>query len=163
MKRLILMRHAKSDWSGGQGDDHGRQLNARGRKNAGAMGDWMRSQDLMPDQIICSSAARTRETLERLDLPSETPVEFTRNLYLATHSDILKVLQSAEGRTVLMLGHNPGISIAAAELLAACPGHAEFDNYPTCATLVADFDVEDWREAGWGKGNARHFVVPRDL
>ena len=162
MKRLILMRHAKSDWSGG-GQDHDRPLNARGRDAAAAMGDWLRAQDLLPDAVLSSSSQRTRETCAGLALPEDTAVTFTRDLYLATHDDMLRVLRGASGDTVLMLGHNPGIGICAAELLATPPDHPEFDRYPTCATLVADFDIDDWSQADWGQANARHFIVPREL
>uniref|UniRef100_UPI0035189862 SixA phosphatase family protein n=1 Tax=Nioella sp. TaxID=1912091 RepID=UPI0035189862 len=65
MKRLILMRHAKSDWSLGQ-PDAARPLNARGQRSAEAMGDWLREKGYLPDQILCSSAQRTRETLDLL-------------------------------------------------------------------------------------------------
>jgi phosphohistidine phosphatase len=64
---------------------------------------------------------------------------------------------------VLVLGHNPGIAICAAELTATPPDHPRFDSYPTGATLVTDIDITDWAQADWGKANARHFTVPRDL
>ncbi|MEW9919803.1 histidine phosphatase family protein [Marimonas sp. MJW-29] len=162
MKRLILMRHAKSDWSG-SGQDHDRPLNPRGRRSAGAMGDWLREQGLLPDEVLSSSSMRTRETLVRLNLPEETPTTFTRDLYLAPHHDILRTLRRATGKTVLMLGHNPGIGWFAREIVAHAPDHPQFDQYPTCATLVAEFDIDDWRDADWGKADARHFVVPREL
>ena len=162
MKTLIYMRHAKSDWSGGQ-NDHDRPLNPRGRKSAAKLGDWLRAHDLIPDQVLSSSSMRTRETCARLDLPEETDITFTRDLYLATHHDILKTLRTATSDTVLMLGHNPGSGIFASEIVAAPPDHPQFSRYPTCATLVAEFDIADWRDADWGNANARHFIVPRDL
>lgn len=163
MKRLILMRHAKSDWSGGAGSDHERPLNARGREAARALGAWMQTQDVVPDQVLCSSAERTGETLLRLGLPEGVNTSFTRGLYLATHQEILQALRAATGETVLMIGHNPGIGIAAAEILSTPPEHPKFGQYPTGATLVADFESASWQEADWGTANARHFVVPRDL
>lgn len=162
MKRLILMRHAKSDWSSG-GADHDRPLNPRGQQAAEALGAWLRRLDLIPDEILCSSAERTGETLLRLGLPKEVPTRFTRALYLATHHEILQEVQQASGDIVLVIGHNPGISIMAAEILGARPDHPRFDAYPTGATLVADLDIGAWQDADWGKANARHFVVPRDL
>lgn len=162
MKRLILMRHAKSDWSSG-GADHDRPLNARGRTSAEALGDWLRTQALVPDEVLCSTATRTGETLHRLGLPEGIDTRFTRDLYLAAHTDILRALQQATGDCVLVVGHNPGISIVAAHIVGAAPDHPRFDDYPTGATLVADFDITDWQDAGWGQANARHFVVPRDL
>ena len=163
MKRLILMRHAKSDWSGGPSSDHDRPLNPRGRKASTALGDWLRAQDIIPDQVLCSSAMRTRETYVRLALPAQLPVEETRALYLASADHMLDAVKQASGNCVLVIGHNPGIGMAAEAILAALPEHAQFMQYPTGATLVADFDIANWSDAGWGNANARHFVVPRDL
>ena len=122
-----------------------------------------RAQDLHPDQVLCSSAERTGETYLRLQLDDGADVHFTRALYLATHHEIMGVLRKGTGDTVLMLGHNPGASIMAAEILSEQPEHPKFDQFPSGATLVADFDITDWEDADWGKAIARHFVVPRDL
>ena len=162
MKRVILMRHAKSDWSSG-GADHDRPLNARGRDGACALGEWLRDTDILPDEVLCSSAERAGETMLRLRLPEGIPTTFTKDLYLATHHQILNVLHRAKGDTILMVGHNPGMSIIASEIVKARPDHPKFDAFPTGATLVAEFDITDWADAGWGKANARHFTVPRDL
>ena len=163
MKRLILMRHAKSDWSGGPSSDHNRPLNPRGRKAAAALGDWLRDQELIPDQVLSSSAMRTKETCLRLALPKDTPQKFHKPLYLANADVILTHLKSADGDVILMVGHNPGIGMMAKGVLNNLPDHPQFMQYPTGATLVADFDIADWAQAGWGIANARHFIVPREL
>jgi len=163
MKRLILMRHAKSDWSSGAVSDHDRPLNARGRRAATGLGDWMRAQGLRPDQVLCSSAERTGETYLRLALGGDVAVHFSRALYLATADEILHALRGASGDTVLMLGHNPGIGVAAGAVLTEQPQHPKFAQYPSGATLVADFEITRWCDADWGKAAARHFVVPREL
>jgi phosphohistidine phosphatase len=163
MKRLILMRHAKSDWSAKGASDHDRILNARGRDSATALGDWLRSKGYVPDEVRCSSAARTGETLQRLALPETTEVHFTRALYLAEAEDMLPELKKATGDVVLMLGHNPGIADFASRLLRDPPYDDNFQLYPTGATLVADFDVKDWSDVAWESGEMRVLVVPRDL
>ena len=163
MKRLILMRHAKSDWSGGQSNDHDRPLNPRGRKASAALGNWLRQNDLIPDHVLCSTSIRTQETLLRLDLSDTMRVQLLRPLYLASAQTLLAMLQTAKGNCVLMLGHNPGIGLAAEQLVRRPPPDEQFHQYPTGATLVADFDIAQWSEASWGNAIAQHFVVPREL
>lgn len=161
MKRLILMRHAKSDWSVGM-PDHARPLNARGQKSAAALGDWLRAQGLLPDQVLCSSSARTRETLNLLNL-GDVPTRFEDRLYLAGPGTLLKSLQGASGETVLMLAHNPGIGEFANGVVQRGPDHPKFAAYPTGATLVADFDADDWSAIRMGTARCHAFIVPREL
>jgi len=163
MRRLILMRHAKSDWSQQGRSDHDRTLNARGKRSALALGDWLRRNGYMPDEILCSSATRTRETLAGLDLPSAIPTSFSRALYLTEAEDMLEILQAAQGQCVLMIGHNNGISDLAQRLVIDPPDHARFADYPTGATLVVEFDTGPWNDIGWHTGQPIDFVVPRDL
>ena len=163
MKRLILMRHAKSDWSTGAVNDHDRPLNARGRNAATKLGDWLRQHLMIPDQVLCSSAVRTRETLARLDLPVDVPLRHDPNLYLAEPQIILATLRTATGDSILMIGHNPGIAMMAEGILTTLPDHPSFAAYPTGATLVAEWDIDNWSDADWGQATARHFVVPRAL
>lgn len=163
MRQVILMRHAKSDWSSGASSDHNRPLNARGRTASEALGDWLRAQDMLPDQVLCSSAMRTRETCLRLALPQDIDYEESKDLYLADPEQILTKLKGATGNRVLVLGHNPGIGMVAEALLKTAPDHLQFMRYPTGATLVAEFEIDRWAQATWGNANARHFVVPRDL
>lgn len=161
MKRLILMRHAKSDWSAA-GDDHSRPLNPRGRTGASAMGDWLRDKRWIPDAVLCSSATRTRQTLTILGL-GETPTRFERGLYLAEAHEIIAVIRSAVGDTVLLLGHNYGIADCARQLVSAPPSHPRFADYPTCATALMTFDIDDWADVRAGTGTCTDFAVPRDL
>lgn len=163
MKRLILMRHAKSDWSQSTKGDISRPLNARGRQAAAALGEWLRREGYLPDEILCSPAQRTRETCERLGLASEIGAKYPEVLYLAGTEVMLKSLNRCLGSSVLMIGHNPGIGAMAESLMLDLPVHPQFLQYPTGATLVADFDIKEWSEAAWGKAIARNFVVPRDL
>lgn len=162
MKRLILMRHAKSDWSDIALSDHERLLNARGKASAAAIGDWLRTNDLQPDQILCSDAARTRETLALLGL-RETATEFSRALYLAEPAVMFDALRRQTGACVLMLAHNPGSAILAEQLLQSEPDHPQFATFPTCATLVAGFDITDWSDLRMQTGQTEYFVVPREL
>ncbi|SHG84984.1 SixA phosphatase family protein [Marivita hallyeonensis] len=161
MKRLVLMRHAKSDWSA-RGDDHARPLNKRGLKSAPAMGQWLTDQGWVPDEILCSSSTRTRQTLDLLGLP-DTPTRFERSLYLASAEQMIDVLRGADGDTVLMLGHNYGIADCAHQLVSEPPDHPRFSDYPTCATSLIAFDVTSWQDVRPGLGVCEGFAIPREV
>lgn len=161
MKRLVLMRHAKSSWASPGLRDHDRPLNERGRRSAKALGDWIRANNIFVNQVLVSSSTRTLETLRLLELECER--EVLDSLYHADHSAMMSALNSATGQTVLMLGHNPGIAYFAHRLVSAPPNHPRFDDYPTCATLVAQFDIDGWSDLQPGQGKATAFVIPREL
>ncbi len=159
---LILMRHAKSSWGDQTLPDFERPLNARGQRSAAVIGDWLREKQCLPDHVLCSAATRTRETLEGLKLTAET--EFLDSLYHASADRMLGILRShGTGTTVLMLGHNPGTAFFAHALLRKPPAHPKFSLYPTAATLVAEFRADRWQDISLGAGEARGFIVPRDL
>ncbi len=161
MKRLILMRHAKSSWGQPGLDDHERPLNRRGRRAAGALGSWLKSSNYIPDQILSSTSARTKETCALLGFDS--PKNFLDSLYLAGPGRMLEELRKASGSVVLMLGHNPGIAFFAGDLVAATPDHPRFSDFPTCATLVVDFQIDDWADLKPGTGQLKAFVIPKEL
>lgn len=164
MLRLILMRHAKSDWSHPGLPDHDRPLNKRGKASARAMGNWLRTKGYLPDQVLCSTSERTGQTLLGLDLSRDTDCIFTRGLYHAEASDMLHILQcKATQASVLMLGHNPGICEMANRLVSDPPAHARFYDYPTTATLVCDFPVTCWEEATWEQAQVVDFAIPREV
>jgi phosphohistidine phosphatase len=163
--RLILTRHAKSAWDNPFDTDHARPLNPRGRAAAPRVGRWLVTRDYLPDAALVSDAARTRETWARLsaEFPAPVPAEFLPALYHASPDTMLRILRNAQARTVMMIGHNPGIAGFAAELVAARPVHEGFARYPTCATLVVDFAAPDWSELQPGTGVVQDFIVPREL
>ena len=158
---LILMRHAKSSWAEPAMADHNRPLNKRGKRAARALGDWLRGHGHIPDQILCSSAARAQLTCQGLELGLPAPA--VPALYHAEPGAMLQVLQKATGRCVLMIGHNPGIAEFADRLVQTAPDHDRFGDYPTGATLVASFDVPGWADVAWNTGQVIDFVIPREL
>ncbi|AVO38099.1 SixA phosphatase family protein [Pukyongiella litopenaei] len=160
-RTLILTRHAKSSWDDPMLPDHDRPLNGRGQRSARAIGTWMRDRGWLPDQAISSTSRRTRETFAGLAL--DLDASFTGDLYHASAGEMFETLRGAGGERVLMLGHNPGIGWFAERLLAVPPDHPRFADYPTCATLVARFPIQDWADLAWGTGKALDFVIPRDL
>ncbi|MEQ6201813.1 histidine phosphatase family protein [Sulfitobacter sp. HNIBRBA2951] len=162
MKRLILIRHAKSDWSDLDATDHERTLNERGRQSATVMGEWMRTHDLLPDHVLCSDAARTQETLARLRF-GDVPTTYTHSLYLAEPDVMLRLLRKRTEDCVMLIGHNPGSAMLAEMLVAKAPPHPDFDRFPTGATAVLDFEIDSWRDLTTGRGACPLFEVPRAL
>ena len=160
-RRLILTRHAKSAWDDPAMADHDRPLNSRGRRAALELGEWLHSRGYEPDEVLCSTAERTRETWARVAAaPLEvTPgVAYVEALYHASPDVMLAVLQRATGDCVMMIGHNPGISAFAAMLPARAPAHPDFRRYPTAATLVVDFQIDRWADLEPGQGSVLDFV-----
>jgi phosphohistidine phosphatase len=160
-KRLILMRHAKSSWNRPV-SDHERDLNERGRACADVLGKWLQTSGYLPDEAMVSTALRTRETYDRLRLETET-VTHIAHLYNASAHVFLECLRKAKGQTVLILGHNPGISEFACEMAASQPEHSRFDNFPTCATWIADFAIKDWKDVRQGMAVSIELAIPREL
>ncbi|MEO0361669.1 MAG: histidine phosphatase family protein, partial [Pseudomonadota bacterium] len=117
MRRLLIMRHAKSDWGGHGLADHDRPLNRRGRLAAALMGAFLREDGLRPDLALVSSALRTRETWELMGL--DAPTETLAVLYHAAPDAIFAAARRApdDARTVLILGHQPGLQAAANALI----------------------------------------------
>jgi len=163
MRRLIVMRHAKSSWAEPDQRDHDRPLNGRGRRDAPAMGAWLRQADAAPDAALVSTAQRTRETWALLGF-ADVPVTLRADLYHAEPAAILAALRDApEVETLLVLGHQPGIGAAARLLPATPPESPDFAKYPTTATTIIAFDVGSWAQVGWGEGRVEAFRTPRSL
>jgi phosphohistidine phosphatase len=163
MKRLILMRHAKLDWSGSQVSDHDRPLNESGRVNSTSLGLWMSEKALKPDVVLCSSAARTRETLDLLQLSGSETLKVTRALYLADAEELFAAIKEVSGDTVLVIAHNPSICDIAEMIVDAPPNPDGIRHYPTGATVVATFDIDRWTDMTWRSGHITHIVRPSDL
>jgi phosphohistidine phosphatase len=170
MKRLLLLRHAKSSRDDPTIDDHERPLNKRGEKSARAIGDWLRERKLTPDLVLCSTAKRTRQTLDGLmPFAGTTPqVELLPGLYLAGATAILqRVRKVAEDMgCVMAIGHNPGFE----QLASSLAGEGDADalaalamKYPTGALADFHFTVKKWSQIAPGSGRLAAFIRPRDL
>ena len=163
-KRLILIRHAKSSWDN-PSDDHARTLNPRGRRSATAIGQWLHHEGHLPQSIYTSDAARTVETTERMLAAMDHAPEVTTlpRLYHASPDTIMEVMRNATGDTIAIVAHNPGIAFFADDIVGQKPDHSRFFDYPTGATLVCDFDINEWADAVSRSAHVVDFVVPRDL
>jgi phosphohistidine phosphatase len=162
VKRLILVRHAKSDWSLPGQEDWDRPLNTRGQRDAPEMARRLRSRRLKPDRILSSPAVRalTTATIMTRELrvaPSLLTAE--ERLYLAAPADLLQVLRELGGasRQLMVVGHNPGITEFANRLSA----DDTIDNMPTCAVFTARFEITAWDRLDWGCGQDAEFDYPR--
>ena len=163
--RLILTRHAKSSWDDPLMSDHDRPLNERGKAAAADLGNWLASRGYVPDQVLCSDALRTRKTWSGIApaLPGTPILELKPALYHAGPDVMLAVLRHATGKTVMMIGHNPGIAEFAHRIVARAPLNPDFQRYPTGATLVVDFAAETWPDVAWSMGSVDDFIIPREL
>ncbi len=164
-KRLILTRHAKSSWDDPTMADHDRPLNERGRAAAADLGAWLASRGYAPGEVLCSDALRTRETWAGVAaaLPGTPVVTLKPALYHAGPDVMLAVLRHATADTVMVVGHNPGIAEFAERLVARAPMNPEFQRYPTGATLVASFEIDDWSQLDYGLGSVRDFTIAREI
>jgi len=169
-KTLYLLRHAKSDRSDGAIEDFDRPLAARGRRDAPALGEYMRAHGYRPDLILCSAAKRTRETLALLEtaFDAEIPTKFDRKLYLASAESMIQRLQEVADKvsSVLMVGHNPGIERLAAGLAGRGDRHALArmrEKYPTSGLAVIVLHIDRWQQIGFGTGTLTDFMIPAGL
>ena len=162
---LILTRHAKSDWGSPALPDYDRPLNDRGRRAAPVLGRWLAERGWRPEEVMLSGARRTVEPWEWMapSFDPALPLRVERRLYDAPPERMLAVLGTAQRATVLLIGHNPGISEFAQRLALAPPPNPRFEDYPTGATTVFRFFREHWRDIGWGEGEVVDFVTPRQL
>jgi phosphohistidine phosphatase len=172
MKRLYLLRHAKAVPADPVLEDHDRELTVRGMHDAGAMARYMRKNGFIPDLILSSSAARTRQTTELVLREIAARTDYRESLYLAEAGKILMLVQAAPQNVAgaMVVGHNPGLEDLA-NLLAREPVRRKErvrrdvleEKFPTAALAVLNFDVEKWRDIRPGEGALADFVRPRDL
>jgi phosphohistidine phosphatase len=171
--RLLLLRHAKSDWSK-NADDHDRALTPRGRKATPEMARYMRKNHYVPDVVLCSTAQRTRETLDLLlaGWKTKPDIRYEPALYLADWPVLLANLKQAPASAspLLLVGHNPGMEQLATALAAqptTDPERARLrrltQKFPTAALAVFDFDIDSWRDLKARGGQLVDYVRPKDL
>lgn len=163
MKRLVLIRHAKSSWKHPELTDFDRPLNKRGRQDAPMMGERLAKRALHPDVIVCSPALRARQTAEaiagRIALPAQQLL-YRPEIYEAEPDALLDLIRDfdQDWQTVFLVGHNPGLTELGNQL-AAC----DLDNLPTCALLVIDFKVSIWRQLAPGAGTLFLYDYPKNF
>jgi phosphohistidine phosphatase len=170
MRRLILLRHAKSDWASPGTPDHARALARRGREAAPKIGAYMAHHALVPDLVTCSTAARTRQTwdLVAAEFSDRIQVAYDERIYEAGAGALLEVIRQTKGHVhaLLLVGHNPGLRDLAELLIASGDIEARqrlLEKLPTAGLAVIDFPVDDWRKLHPKAGRLDRFVVPRTI
>jgi phosphohistidine phosphatase len=178
-RKLVLLRHAKSAWP--DVPDHDRPLAPRGKRDAPAIGRWLCDAGLLPDQVLCSTARRARQTwqLTRAGLGTSPPVSFDGRVYQASAEQLLDLIRhvSPAARTLMVVGHDPAVPEVAVLLAAADPSAAANadsgtvpsvvvdrmrDKFPTAAVAVFEFTGR-WDQVTPGSARLTCFMPPREL
>ncbi len=164
-RRLYLLRHAKSSWDDPALADHDRPLAARGQRAGELLAEHMRRARIAPQLVLCSSSARTRETLALLELPASAIVLYERGLYAAPARILLARLRAIRDDvdSAMLVGHSSGIEDLA--LLLARRGAALDqlrEKFPTGGLATLELDG-DWRGLDARCARLEAFVTPRAL
>ena len=171
MKRLTILRHAKSSWDQPEAEDFDRPLNERGRKAAVRMGKELKRRKMQFDAVLASPAARVRETLDGIakgDGHFDPEIRFEEAIYLADPATLLDQVKglSDDVRAPMLVGHNPGLERLIL-LLTAGDGKGlrekVAEGYPTAALAVIELPAPRWSDVEWGSGVLAELILPRDL
>lgn len=161
MKKLLLMRHAKSSWDDDALADFERPLNERGQVAAPFMGDLLRREGLVPDALVASPAVRAAQTAEAVTSAGRfnREVVFEESVYEASPNALRQALAAIDdaASTAMLIGHNPGIE----GLIRYLTGETEL--MPTAAVAVIGLDIESWNSATDGCGRVEAVYRPKDL
>jgi phosphohistidine phosphatase len=174
MRRLMLLRHAKTERDAPSGRDRDRRLDERGRRDAAEIGGWMGRNPPVPDSVLVSPAVRAHQTWDIAweaikGLAPEPHVELVPDLYGAEPVQLLRTVRMAsvsDPKRLMLVGHNPGmheLALALAGSGEAASRKALTDNLPTSGLAVLDFAIDDWNDVAFRRGRLVQFVSPKLL
>jgi phosphohistidine phosphatase len=174
MRRLMLLRHAKTESDAPSGRDLDRRLDNRGRSDAAEIGGWIGRHPPFPDSVLVSHAIRAHQTWEiaweaMKDRVPQPQVELISELYGADRSQLRQTIReasAADPKVLMLVGHNPGmheLALALAGSGDAAGRKALADNLPTSGLAVFDFGVDDWEDVAFRRGRLVLFVSPKLL
>ena len=174
MRRLMLLRHAKTENDAPSGRDLDRRLDNRGRQDAADIGGWIGRHPPFPDSVLVSHAIRAHQTWEiaweaMKDLVPEPQIELVPELYGADPAQLLQIIRAAsetDPQRLMLVGHNPGMHELALVLAGsgdAAGRKALADNLPTSGLAIFDFAIDDWTDVAFRRGRLELFVSPKLL
>ena len=174
MRRLMLLRHAKTETDAASGRDQDRRLDERGHKDAAEIGGWIGRNPPFPDSVLVSPAVRAHQTWDvaweaMKGLAPKPHVELVRDLYGAEPTLLLQTIRMAsvaDPKRLMLVGHNPGMHELALALSGsgdAAGRKALADNLPTSGLAVFDFAIDDWNDVAFRRGRLALFVSPKLL
>lgn len=147
MRDLILLRHAHADTAGAGQPDLDRPLSAIGREEARAAGDWLREHGLLPDRVLCSPSARTRQTLAALGDIGGAPATLEPAIYEASPGTLAALVDAQrDAERLLLVGHNPGLEQLAALMHSGQSG--DYRGMPPGGIAVLRLPVDAGIEPG---------------
>ena len=163
MKRLTLIRHAKSSWGNLSLSDFDRPLNARGEMAAPAMGTALKSRGLAPDRMVSSPALRAITTCKLLAKAfdyAEDGIVIEPSIYEASIAALLGIVRALpdDAEHVILVGHNPGM-----HGLAVTLSESSIDQFPTCAVADLEAEVDSWAAIRENRLRLREFLCPKML
>jgi phosphohistidine phosphatase len=162
MKKLFLIRHAKSSWDDPAMADENRPLNKRGKKDAPLMGNILHQQGILPDLIISSPAKRAYSTAKKIAKELQYPkknIQTVDRLYHSSADTLLEIIRSQPQaiQTLMLFAHNPGLTDLVALL---CDNQIE--NIPTTGVVCIQFHTDLWTEAGKSNGQFVSMDFPKN-
>jgi phosphohistidine phosphatase len=175
MRRLMLLRHAKTENEAPSGRDQDRRLDDRGRKDAAEIGSFIARHPPFPDDVLVSPAVRAHQTWEvawaaMKDSVPAPRVELLPELYGADPAQMLQTIRDAsvsDPKQLMVIGHNPGMHELALALTDSggdtAGRRALSDNLPTSGLAIFDFAIGDWADVAFRRGRLTLFVSPKLL
>jgi phosphohistidine phosphatase len=169
MRRLMLLRHAKTERAEPGERDRDRTLTKRGRADAPAIGAYMAHHGLVPDLALVSPSKRTQETwaLVAASLPRKPRAVNEDRIYNASTEGLIELIaETRASHSLLVVGHNPGLHDVAVQLIASGDGQAReriAEKLPTSGLVVIDLAFDDWSRLRTHAGRLEHFVTPKLL
>jgi phosphohistidine phosphatase len=161
MKKLTIIRHAKSDWYSDAKTDFDRPLNERGKNAAPLIGERMAKRNCQPDLLISSPAKRARQTAKRIAKQIDYPADeilFRDDIYEASLKTLLTLVRSIDNRfaDVVLFGHNPGFSELGEWFTDQAP-----EWLPTCGLLELELAIDDWNDIEEGCAQLQLYDYPK--